>query len=126
MKVSAEQYVPLAMSTCSDKFHPDLVAPQLLHASMGMVTEAGEFQDALKRALFYGKPLDPVNLVEELGDVAWYIAIACNHLGVGLEETFGINIAKLKKRFPDKFTQHAALFRDLEGEYEVLKEGVTE
>ena len=125
MKITAEQYVPLAMSTCSDGFHPHLVAPQLLHASMGLVTEAGEFQDALKRALFYGKPLDPVNLIEELGDVAWYIAIACDHLGVSLEETFGINIAKLKKRFPDKFTQHAALFRDLEGEYEALKEGVS-
>lgn len=123
MKVNAEQYIPLAMSTCSDKFFPEYVHPQLLHASMGMVTEAGEFQDALKRALFYGKPLDKVNLVEELGDVAWYIAIACNHLGVSLEETFGINIAKLKARFPDKFTQHAALFRDLEGEYAVLKEG---
>lgn len=124
MKLTAEQYIPLAMSTCSPNFHPELVDPQLLHASMGLVTEAGEFQDALKKAFFYGKELDKANLVEELGDVAWYIAIACNHLGVSLEETFGINIAKLKKRFPEKFTQHAALFRDLEGEYAILKDGV--
>ena len=121
MKMTPGQYVELAISTCSPNFHSDKVHPQLLHASMGMVTGAGEFQDALKRALFYGKDLDIVNLVEELGDVLWYVAIACDHLGVQMDTVFGINIDKLKARFPDKFEKHAALFRDLENERKVLE-----
>ena len=38
---------------------------RLLHAGMGLSTEAGEFLDALKKHIFYGKELDRVNLAEE-------------------------------------------------------------
>lgn len=50
-----------------------------LHATTGGLTEiGGEFADQLKAHIFYGKPLDVVNLGEELGDSWWYIAIAAN------------------------------------------------
>lgn len=32
---------------------------RLLHAGIGLSTEAGEFLDALKKHIFYGKELDP-------------------------------------------------------------------
>lgn len=98
------------------------VGNRLLHAAMGLTTEAGEFLDALKKHLFYGKPLDLVNLREELGDIMWYLAIACDALGTTFEAEQARNIAKLKARYPDKFTSEAAIERDLEGERKVLEQ----
>lgn len=46
-----------------------------LHGAIGMVTEAGEILDIHKKNLFYGKEVDKINLVEELGDFMWYLAI---------------------------------------------------
>lgn len=47
----------------------------LLHCVTGLVTESAELVDAIKKHVFYGKPLDVVNIKEELGDLLWYIAI---------------------------------------------------
>lgn len=95
---------------------------RLLHAGMGLATEAGEFVDMLKKHIFYGKPLDVLNLVEELGDSCWYIAIACDALQVSFEDVMKKNISKLKARYPNKFTQEDALNRDLKRERETLEE----
>lgn len=93
----------------------------LLHAGMGLVTEAGEFMDALKKRLIYGKPIDRVNLIEEIGDIAWYCAVALRTLDSNFGEAFARNIAKLRKRFPDNFTQAAALTRNLDAERKALE-----
>lgn len=95
---------------------------RLLHAAIGLCTEAGELQDALKRELIYGKAMDRVNIIEELSDLAWYLNLAIAAVGSSWEEVFEKNIAKLKKRFPDKFTQEAALNRDLAAERATLEE----
>jgi NTP pyrophosphatase (non-canonical NTP hydrolase) len=94
---------------------------RLLHYGMGMVTEAGEFIDALKKRIMYGKAIDKVNLREELGDVLWYVARACSALDVSIESVMDTNIKKLKARFPDKFSNENALTRDLEKEREILE-----
>jgi NTP pyrophosphatase (non-canonical NTP hydrolase) len=95
----------------------------LLHASMGLVTESGEFQDALKKHIFYGKELDTVNLKEEIGDVLWYCAIALEALGTDFETVMQTNIDKLKARYPEKFTEDSANNRDLETERQILENG---
>ncbi len=95
---------------------------RLLHGAIGLCTEVGEFQDALKKNVYYGKDLDLVNLKEELGDVMWYLAILCDELGTTFEEVQEVNIAKLKARYPDKFDFDKALNRDLETEREILSE----
>jgi len=93
----------------------------LIHASMGLVTEAGEFQDMLKKHLYYGRELDEVNLKEEIGDTLWYCAIALNALGTDFETVMQTNINKLKARFPDKFTEDNANSRNLDKEREILE-----
>lgn len=87
---------------------------------MGLVTESGEMMDAFKK-LYYGKPIDRTNIIEELGDVMWYVSRMCDILGVTLEQVMAINIAKLTKRYPEKFTEEAALNRDLDGERKILE-----
>lgn len=93
----------------------------LIHASMGLVTEAGEFQDMLKKHLYYGRKLDEVNLKEEIGDVLWYCAIALEALGTDFESVMQTNIDKLKARYPEKFTEQSANNRDLDAERKILE-----
>lgn len=95
----------------------------LLHASMGLATESGEVVDAIKKHLFYGKPIDRTNLIEEAGDVLWYLALLLDTVGVSFEQVMDVNIAKLQKRFPEKFGGFEALNRDLSAERAVLEKG---
>jgi len=123
--LDTNHYVKLALRTESQAFYMNEATlnqdTRLIHAAMGLATEAGEFLDPLKKALFYGKPVDKVNLTEELGDIMWYIAIACDALGVELGDVMQRNITKLATRYPDKFTTDAAINRDLDAERKVLE-----
>lgn len=84
----------------------------LIHAAFGLAGEVGELIDPVKKAMFYGKPLDVENLREEAGDLLWYIAgPLCRALGCTLEELARENVAKLQKRYPEKYTDEAAIVR---------------
>lgn len=96
---------------------------RLIHAGMGLTTEAAELVDALKKTVFYGKPLDTVNLKEEIGDLFWYCAIVADVCGFTFEEAMEVNIAKLRARFPNKFSEHDAQVRRLDVEREILERG---
>jgi NTP pyrophosphatase (non-canonical NTP hydrolase) len=83
----------------------------LAHMSLGLATESGEFTTVVKRAAIYDKPIDAQakgHMLEELGDILWYVAGACSHLGESLEEVAANNLAKLKLRFPEKYSNEAA------------------
>lgn len=95
---------------------------RLLHAGMGLTTESGEFVDVLKKHIFYGKSIDLVNLAEEAGDIFWYLSIVCNVLGVSFESVQEKNIAKLRARYPEKFTEVNAEVRDLDKERKILED----
>lgn len=72
---------------------------KLIHALMGICGEAGELMDAIKKAAVYRKPLDRENVVEELGDLEFYMQDLRATLGITREETLEHNIAKLSKRY---------------------------
>jgi len=97
---------------------------RLLHASMGMVTEAGELLDALKKFIFYGKDLDLVNIKEEGGDSQWYFALLLDELNYSYEEIWALVIKKLQARYKGKFNEEGAVNRDLNNEREILEEGL--
>jgi len=93
---------------------------RLMHAKEGLVTEAGELADAFKRHIYYRQPLDRTNIIEELGDVMWYVGLACNVLGITIRDIQIANICKLQKRYPEKFTVDRATNRNTEVEMEAL------
>jgi NTP pyrophosphatase (non-canonical NTP hydrolase) len=97
------------------------VAARLMHGAIGMATEVGELQDAIKKLFIYGKELDGVNVMEECGDVLWYIALALDAVDCTMEQCMARNIAKLQKRFPERFTEEQALVRDLDAERAALE-----
>lgn len=101
----------------------NLDSVKLLHAVMGIVTEAGELMDALKKHFIYGKALDRVNVLEEGGDLEWYIALLLTVLNSRHGEIFTVNVAKLRARYPNKFTEFDALNRNLGGERKILEDG---
>lgn len=45
----------------------------LLHMAIGISGEAGELLDAIKKYVIYNKPLDIENVIEELGDLEFYL-----------------------------------------------------
>lgn len=107
-EMSFSEYQALAQRTEKDlPFFTD----RLMHAQLGLSSEAGEFADALKRHTIYGKELDRENLKEELGDLLWYMALAANALGESLGTIAAANIAKLRDRYPEKYTDADALAR---------------
>lgn len=115
-------FIQEALRTESSIFHnTGLSNERLIHAAFGMQTETAEFTDALKKSIFYGRPLDVVNLREEIGDILWYLALACDELGTTFEAEQARVIAKLKARYPDEFTSNAALNRDLDTERTILE-----
>jgi NTP pyrophosphatase (non-canonical NTP hydrolase) len=95
---------------------------RLLHAPMGLQTEAAELTDALKKYLFYGKPLDYPNLLEEIGDLEWYKGLLLDALQVSQEHVWDLNLKKLKLRYAGKFGETAAIDRDLAAERAVFEE----
>lgn len=94
---------------------------RLLHGSMGAATESSEMLDAIKKHVFYGKPLDLVNMREEIGDLLWYVSVMLDALDTTYENVMKTNIDKLKARYGDKFSENSAINRDLEKEREILE-----
>lgn len=100
-------YQQLAMRTAK----PMDVQDDLLHAALGLTGEAGEFADCIKKHWAYGQPLDSQNALEELGDLLWYIALACNALDVDMGRVAAQNIDKLRRRYPSQYQDELAAFR---------------
>lgn len=94
---------------------------RIMHGIIGKATEAGELLEAMQLSLGKYGVLDFVNVGEECGDAMWYDAILLEAIGTDISTVQEINIAKLKARFPNKFTQHDAQNRDLEAERKVLE-----
>ena len=71
---------------------------------MGLAGEMGEVIDIMKKHIYQGKELDITDVIEEVGDVLWYIANFCNVNNITMDECMESNIKKLRKRFPNGFT----------------------
>jgi len=96
---------------------------ELIHAALGVCTESAELADQVKKAVFYGAKLDKANLLEEVGDGLWYMAIVLKTIDKTFGDAMRVNIAKLEKRYPEAFTEEDAINRDLDGEREILEQG---
>lgn len=80
-------------------FKPDTAAMMKLHAALGICGEAGELADAIKKAVVYGKKEDMPNILEELGDLRFYIQAVQNIYGIPEQVILQYNAEKLSKRY---------------------------
>lgn len=80
----------------------------ITHMAIGVCTEAGELLDAVKKHLCYGKELDRTNMIEELGDLEFYMEALRQAIRVSRDEVLQANIDKLSKRYKASFTNEEA------------------
>jgi NTP pyrophosphatase (non-canonical NTP hydrolase) len=79
------------------------------HMASCTPSEAGELFDAVKKWVLYEKPIDRKNVVEELGDLEFYMEGLRQNLGITRQETIERNIAKLNERYhKGKFSNEQA------------------
>lgn len=71
----------------------------LNHMIIGIAGEAGEICDAIKKNTIYGKTLDLNNVIEELGDLEWYMAGLRQMLGISRRTVLDANVVKLQARY---------------------------
>ena len=110
----------------SDHPEHDEKARNIIHAIIGKATEAGELLEALHATAIRGETFDVANAGEEIGDGFWYDALLARACGLTFDGIQRTNIAKLRHRFPDRFTEYDANNRDLFGERRILEEGSNE
>jgi len=177
------EYLELSEKTLSTQFNCDEKEQKVLHAVIGILTEVEELLDN-----HIGETQDFTNILEEAGDITWYLAIigreyqldypqllvrtknedpmklvlkiiknTCklldmmkkkiyynkpidenlfktithvvmldlsdymNVYDINIQNSFDINIAKLKARYGEKFSSERAINRDLETERNILE-----
>lgn len=111
--LAANDFQRAAMRTASGMTHDGYNGRGLLlNAVMGLNGEAGEFIDHVKKVCFQGHELDTKHLAEELGDVAWYLAVCCEAIGTTLQDVMQGNIDKLKARYPEGFDKARSINRE--------------
>lgn len=105
--MNGKEYQIAAMRTASAKDNDKLI----LNGVMGLNGESGECIDIVKKHMFQGHELNKKKLVDELGDVLWYVAITCEGLGVSMDDVMKHNVEKLMKRYPDGFDKERSIHR---------------
>ncbi len=83
----------------------------MLHMLLGLAGEVGELIDGYKKHLIYNKPLDRENLIEELGDIEFYLEGFRQGLNISRQETIARNQDKLNKRYAEGYSDIAAANR---------------
>ena len=65
--MTIKEYQRKAMRTATPKCY------NTANAALGLTGEAGEVADEVKKCMYQGHPWQPSKIIEELGDVLWYV-----------------------------------------------------
>ena len=107
--MTLNEYMELAQRTSNQALHKK---GHLFNGVLGLAGEAGECADLVKKHCYQdARPIHDA-LIDELGDVMWYVAETAGALGVSLEEVAARNVEKLKKRYPGGFEAERSLHRE--------------
>ena len=71
----------------------------LMHMAIGVSGESGELLDAIKKRVIYRKELDVENVIEELGDLEFYLEGIRQALGISRDVCLQANVDKLSARY---------------------------
>ncbi len=103
-----DEYQKLALRTAGHRESQDKV---LTYAALGLAGESGEVAEIIKKTFYHGHALDKESLHKELGDVLWYLAVMADGLGFSLDQIAQTNIAKLRARYPEGFSDDRSIHR---------------
>lgn len=111
MQLNDYQKQATTTDTFGEQEIKDLLAsdPAYTAKILGLVGESGEVAEKYKKIIRDKKgeisTEDRKELIKELGDVLWYIALLAKYLGVPLEEVASQNLDKLSSRKSRKAIQ---------------------
>ena len=88
---------------------------ELIHAAMGLAGESGEVLDLIKKSVNYGSPLNDDKFLEECGDTVHYLARVLEQRGFTIADAQTANLKKLALRFPEGYSDTAAIDRKDQG-----------
>jgi NTP pyrophosphatase (non-canonical NTP hydrolase) len=94
--VTFDEYQAQAMQTANPRL-------DLWYALAKMQVEAGEAMQLHCKEEYHGKVYTREQMIDELGDVQWYLGLAAQELGVTLDAIAAANIAKLRQRHGDSY-----------------------
>jgi NTP pyrophosphatase (non-canonical NTP hydrolase) len=84
---------------------------RLVDAAAGLAEEAGEVLGLVRKHVYMGHELDRERVTRELGDALWCLATIASTLGATLEAVATLNIEKLRRRYPEGYSDEASRAR---------------
>ena len=105
VKMTANEYQKLAARTLLNEPDFQITDQQVMVSwnALGLVGEASEVAEIVKKGIYHQRGIDQESLKKELGDILWYLSALCTSFDWSLEEIMTLNIDKLKERFPDGY-----------------------
>lgn len=107
--MTLNEYQELALRTSRNELSQ---SDHLMNGCLGLAGEAGECCDLLKKNRFQDGREIKEKMIDELGDVLWYVSEAATALGIWLDQIAEHNIEKLRKRYPEGFSAERSLHRE--------------
>lgn len=80
-----------------------------IYTALGLAGEVGEYVELVKHKEYHSWTIDRDLIREELGDIAWYLAVACDSWHMTLEEVLQANIDKLQQRYPAGYSHEESM-----------------
>lgn len=105
--MNLNEYQSLAQRTANTK----TPSAKIENGILGLCGESGECADILKKHLYQGHEFDRRKMLDELGDVLWYVAELAAGLALSLQDVAEHNVEKLKKRYPKGFDAERSIHR---------------
>jgi NTP pyrophosphatase (non-canonical NTP hydrolase) len=106
--VTFDEYQRVAART----MNPSLAKEErLIDAAAGLAEEAGELLGLVRKHAYMGHPLDRERVAMELGDVLWCLAAVATSLGLTLDAVAAANVEKLRRRYPEGYSDEASRTR---------------
>lgn len=102
------EYQALARRTQN---HELLMCEKESHALHGLSGEVGEIHSIYQK-IYQGHNKDYNKIIDEMGDLLWFVAELADALCVSLDHVAEHNIEKLRKRYPEGFSEDRSVHRE--------------
>lgn len=106
--MTGNEYQKLAMRTRNRDLNWN---EQTFNSCLGLSGEVGEYNDLVKKVFFQNHEISYEDLKKELGDILWYVALACEVWNFNFDDVMELNIDKLKRRYPEGFDGNLSINR---------------
>lgn len=81
--------------------------------TMKLIAEIGLFSDKIVNSDYYQGTINRDFIVENLGDMLWYISILAYNNGIDLSEIATSNVDKLRKRHGNEYNEDYYSYKEL-------------